>query len=141
MLEDPPCAVEDGDLVVCQVGVHAAVLRFEDKVVEGDEHAPGEEDEAERTTEERRLEQWLKEGAQLPRLGDRGDARLNGEEGDEEEAEEYECAGTHHPWEADLREETRDEDALFSDMVSCRNSKLDVKCDMERSRGRESSRY
>lgn len=94
--------VEDGEEVGDQLLRHACGLGLEEDVVEGEEHSPHEEEEADDGDGQAGL---LEAGNVLledERLGLRGQSRLDRQARDGQEEEEQKGHGTHHPGEADL---------------------------------------
>lgn len=96
-----PHSIEDGQQVRDESLRYASSLGLKDNIIEGQEHAPHEEEEAKDGDGQAKvLEAFdIVDKDEAPRPGRQ--PRLDGEAGDGEEGEEHEGHGAHHPGEAD----------------------------------------
>lgn len=94
--------VEDGDKVVDNAGLQTDLKRLDWKVVDRDIHAKGEEEETENDKHELWLTERLHHLSLAHVLGVRGVQSLDGEVGNDEQAENQEATGAHGPAKTNL---------------------------------------
>lgn len=97
--------VEDGQEILDKVRRHACRLGLEQDVVEGEEHSPDEEEDAENGEDHGYFAQTVGVFLEDEWTGARWQSGFDSEAGDGEETEEHEGDGAHHPGETDAVDE------------------------------------